>query len=161
MTLDLQEEQFSKAYIRAVAAVAGIKVLIPEIDDDSVDVQFSVKSVAGKPVSPIIDIQLKCTAVHAPKSGFIHFPLELKNYNDLRGNRVVPRYLIVMLISKKITDWINHSDQELALRKCAYWVSLENQPESSSKTRVTVKVPCSQLFAPDTLRNWFGMGAVE
>ena len=37
MTLNLQMEQFSLAYIRAVAASAGYQMVRPEIDIDSVD----------------------------------------------------------------------------------------------------------------------------
>ena len=49
MTPEQQMEQFSLAYVRAVAAAARIKVDRPEVDDDSVDVQFSVRSVVGRP----------------------------------------------------------------------------------------------------------------
>lgn len=40
MTLDQQKEQFSYAYVRAVAAVAQIAVTPPTVDDDSVDLIF-------------------------------------------------------------------------------------------------------------------------
>ena len=38
MDLNTQKEQFSIAYMRALAAVAAIKVDRHEVDDDSIDV---------------------------------------------------------------------------------------------------------------------------
>ena len=58
LDLSAQKEQFSHAYVRAVAAVAGFAVAKPEVDDDSVD--LSIKSKLHS-VRPQVDVQLKCS----------------------------------------------------------------------------------------------------
>lgn len=52
MTEEQQKEQFSVAYVRAVAAVAGINIYRPEVDDDSVDIGFAARAFDGLPLRP-------------------------------------------------------------------------------------------------------------
>lgn len=37
MHISQQQEQFSRAYVHAIASVAGFTLYIPQVDDDSVD----------------------------------------------------------------------------------------------------------------------------
>ena len=60
MTEEQQKEQFSIAYVRAIAAAACINIYRCEVDEDSIDLGFSVRSVAGQGKSPKLDAQLKC-----------------------------------------------------------------------------------------------------
>jgi len=62
MDLNTQKEQFSIAYVRAVAAVAGVKILRAEVDDDSIDIGFERSGgCAAK-----LDLQLKCRPLPQP-----------------------------------------------------------------------------------------------
>lgn len=150
MTEEIQKEQFSYAYVRAIAAVAGIKVDKPEVDDDSVDLRFSVKSVAGATVPPLIETQVKATADSIKHDG-LHYELKLKNYNDLRGERIVPRYLIVLLVPPIPAEWLNQTTEQLVLKKCAYWLSLKDLPVTKNATSVTVTIPSAQVFSVEVL----------
>ena len=47
MTLDDQKEQFSFAYVRAVASAAQISVSEPAVDDDSIDLIFHRRGGGG------------------------------------------------------------------------------------------------------------------
>ena len=58
MDLNIQKEQFSIAYIHALAAAAGLKLDRYSIDDDSIDILLSR---AGHR-SPHLSLQLKCSA---------------------------------------------------------------------------------------------------
>ena len=49
MDIAAMKEQFSKAYVRAVAAVAGFSGYEPEVDDDSVDWETSGKVPTSAP----------------------------------------------------------------------------------------------------------------
>jgi hypothetical protein len=62
MDVSQRKEQFSLAYVRAVASVAGFSASIPEVDDDSEDLILSGRIVAGVPSRPKIALQLKCTS---------------------------------------------------------------------------------------------------
>lgn len=86
MTLNDQKEQFSIAYVRAVASVAAAKVSRVEVDDDSVDV--TLERSGG--CAPRLDLQLKCTGVDDHPAGVVTFPLKLKNYDDLRRRTLAP-----------------------------------------------------------------------
>ena len=112
-----QQEEFSRAYIYAVAAAAGMKFSPAAApDDDSVDVMIS-------------------------------FPLKAKNYEDLRHTDYqTPRILVVVFVPEQVRDWTAHTEQALVLRYCAYWWSLGGLPASSNQRSTTVHLPRTNLF---------------
>lgn len=150
MTLDDQKEHFSYAYARAVAATAAIGVATPEVDDDSVDLILSKKGGGTVFRSPRLEIQVKCadqTTLQITPTN-IHFPLKLKNYDELRStDLLVPRILLVVLVPNILTDWLNWTSQELALRRAGYWLSLRGMPATTNTTNVTVHVPLANEFS--------------
>jgi hypothetical protein len=147
MTLDEQKEQFSFAYVRAVAAAAQIVVSEPSVDDDSVDLSFQKKGGNGTVRSPRLEAQVKCTEVANIHPTHIAYPLKLKNYEELRPtNLLVPRILIVVTVPDDIVTWLSHSEDELAMRKCGYWASLRGMQDTSNSTNVTVHLARANQF---------------
>ena len=63
MYINQRKEQFSVAYVRAIAALAGYSFYKPEIDDDSVDLGIVGRDGTGPLSSPRLELQLKCTLV--------------------------------------------------------------------------------------------------
>jgi hypothetical protein len=154
MELPNQKEQFSIAYVRAIVSVAGFVISRQEVDEDSVDLTLSARGVSGTYRSPKIDIQLKCTARDLIHDDHLHFPLPRKNYDELRGDRfLVPRLLVVVTVPEALDDWLAQSEEELILRRCGYWMSLRDAPETSNTETVTVYVPRSNLFTAPVLKN--------
>lgn len=152
MDLNQRKEQFSNAYVRAVASVAGFTLAKPEVDDDSIDLMVAQRGGSGTVRSPRLDLQLKCTGQDIISDGNLHFPLKLKNYEDLRvDNILVPRILVVLCVPDDLTDWIEHSEQQMLIRHCAYWVSLRSEPATTNTTNVTVQIPRLNLFHPASL----------
>ncbi len=153
MELTLQKEQFSKAFVHAISTVAGYKAATPtEIDDDSVDYMVSATGGNGTIRSPKLEMQLKCTAVPSLLDDGLHFPLEIKNYNDLIPvNLQVPRILVVVIVPASVSEWILQSEDELSMRKCAYWISLRGFPVSGNETNQTVILPNDQLMTVEAL----------
>lgn len=152
MDINQQKERFSDAYLQAVAAVAGFVCYKPQPDVDSVD--WGIGAVGGKGTirSPRIELQLKCTARNLMDDHQIRYPLPLKNYDELRAeNYQVPRILVVVVIPTEVNEWLIHSEEQLAMRYCGYWVSLRGMPETHNESTVTVHVPRSQRFAVDAL----------
>ena len=152
MDINAQKEQFSRAYVQAVAAVAGYAWALPSVDDDSIDLILSAKGGGGTARRPRVELQLKCHAAKPPTGSSFSFPLKIKNYDDLRDDTIVPRILVVLLVPSSQTDWLTYTEQELSLRRAAYWVSLRSQPTRTNKTTVTVQVPRHQHFDVDGLR---------
>lgn len=98
MDLSTQKEQFSIAYVKAIAAQAGLNYAIPVVDNDSIDISIIGRGFKGRIRSPQIDVQLKCTSNGVFEEDTLKFDLKLKNYNDLRGEGcLAPRYLVVLV----------------------------------------------------------------
>lgn len=128
-------------------ATAGFNIFKPEVDQNSVDQSIASGDHPELPSQPCIDIQLKSTSVDVRRSGAPRYPLKLKNYSDLRPERLaVPRILVLVFVPAEVERWISHSEEELALRHCGYWVSLRGVPETTNTETVTVSIPRSALL---------------
>lgn len=147
MTPNLQMELLSLTYVRAVAASAGFQVNTPVPDVDSVDGVIS--STTNR--RPKIDFQAKATTQDMLRNGAVHFPLSVKNYNDLRADTLSPRILIVLIMPSNPQDWTVQTDEELCMRHCAYWHSLEGEPETSNARSVTVHLPTNNILSVNQL----------
>jgi len=144
---EIRKEQFSHAYVRAVASAAGCVVGLFGVDHDSVDLSLRSQDTFGPISSPQLDLQIKCTARIVPIEDEIRFPLKIKNYNDLRReNLLVPRILVLVLVPQHVGAWLSQSEEEMRVRHCAYWLSLRGLPEKPNDYSVTVRVPRSNIF---------------
>ncbi|MEG4317979.1 MULTISPECIES: DUF4365 domain-containing protein [unclassified Microcoleus] len=153
MELNQQKELFSKAYVRAVAAVAGFSIDLLELDLNSIDLQITAGSGEGSVYFPELKLQLKCTSRDLIDGDCIRYPLKVKNYNDLRKNALVPRILVVVLVPENLEDWLQQSESELCMKNCAYWMSLRGQPETQNIGNVTVSLPPSNQFTVEALKS--------
>ena len=149
MTPNIRMSRFSIAYIRAVAAVLGYGVLETAADEDLDSVDGKLVSFTG--MRPQIDFQAKATTRHGLGEGGIHFPLPIKNYDDLRADTRTPRILIVLLMPPDEDDWLTQNADELCLRRCAYWLSLEGMGAVSNSSSVTVTIPAANVFGREQL----------
>jgi hypothetical protein len=141
-----KQEEFSIAYIRALAAPLGFNPGNIEIDDDSIDITFAAKYDNSSLIrSPKLDLQLKCTQMEFSDDNFLHYNLSVKNYDDLRGSNVAnPRYLVVLCVPQNDNDWVSVKEKELILRYSAYWFSLRYAPATTNSTSITIKIPMEQ-----------------
>ena len=154
MDLSQQQEQFSRAYVHAVATVAGFSLHRPDIDVDSIDTVVSASGMNGLYASPRLDAQLKCTYQEVVGETTVAFELKIKNYDELRAeNILVPRLLIVVAVPRDRREWMVHQEEQLLLRRCGWWFSLRGFPTSKNEKTVTVSIPRSQVFSPDQLTN--------
>jgi hypothetical protein len=150
--LNQRKEQFSNAYVRAVASVAGFTLSKPEVDDDSIDLTLAQRGGGGTIRSPRVELQLKCTKRDIMRNGALHLPLKLKNYNDLRTtDLLVPRILVVLCVPDELDSWIRHSEQDLLMRHCGYWTSLRGLPDVPNEGKITVELPQANQFTPAAL----------
>jgi len=156
MDLNSQKEEFSYAYIYAVASTAGhsFQLTSRQLDREGIDVMIAGGTEGGGLVEyPRLDLQIKCTSVDVLGDDFITYPLEIKSYNDLRREHLlVPRILVVVLVPDDIEQWLHQSSVELCMRHCAYWVSLRGEPATENKKTVTVYLPCENVFAVNSLK---------
>ena len=121
------------------------------MDQNSVDLSIHDDG----PDRPALNLQLKATAIlDAPRNGCFSFRLPIKNYDDLRCETRIPRLLVVLELPQDEARWMMVTSEELALRRRAYWLSLQGgeHGEVSNKTTVTVHVPVGNVLNVETLQ---------
>lgn len=149
----MKMEQFSRAYVAALAAQAGCNSARPEVDEDSVDLELSMKGISGcKRSRGKLEMQLKCTHAADRSRDFFPFSLSIKNYDELRADVVIPRLLVVVCVPEECEDWTEQTEEQLCLHHCAYWLSLAGMPETNNAESVTVHIPRNQIFSVEFLR---------
>ena len=144
MTPNISMSRLSMTYIRAIAAASGYSVYETPTDEDLDSVDGKLVSFTG--ARPQIDFQAKATSQDILRDDIIHFPLPVKNYDDLRAATRTPRILIVLLMPPDRDEWLTQSVEELCLRHCAYWLSLEGKGPVPNTSSVTVQIPTANLF---------------
>jgi Domain of unknown function (DUF4365) len=124
-------------------------VSLRNVDDDSIDLTLCSKMLGRR---PSVDVQLKCTGQDIFEEDVLKFFLDKGNYDDLRLEDVlVPRILIVVTVPADLEDWLEHSEEQLVIRKCGYWVSLRGLPPTPNSSGLTVSLPRTNMFTPETL----------
>lgn len=102
-----------------------------------------------------MNIQLKAT-IKTPSDDGTHlsyFVQGIRRYDELRKDHREPvRSLVVLFLPPQHADWLACSEEQLALKRCAYWASIRNAPEADNDSGKTVKVPKSQLLNPENLK---------
>ena len=145
-----REEGLSRAYAYAIASFAGYTISEENFDRDGIDLRIH----AGGCGSPSIALQLKATInLRGPlEDGNYRYDVPIGNYGNLMGVYQTPRYLVVLSLPKDERFWLSSSDEELVLRHCAYWVSLEGMERSDNRSSVTISIPPSNRFDATALR---------
>ncbi|MDF5708744.1 MAG: DUF4365 domain-containing protein [Nostoc sp. S4] len=156
MYITTQKEEFSYAYINAVASAAGYSFQIAPRPLDLVGVDVTITGIAtpGSRRRTRIDLQVKCTSQQLLDNDFVKFPLLIKNYDELRNDNPDddPLLLVVVLIPDLQEDWLQQSETELCLKRCAYWVSIRGQPPTENQSTVTVYLPRQNIFSVEVLQ---------
>lgn len=143
-----QKEQFSLAYLHAVASVAGFNLGHFHVDDDSVDVVLKAPGEIAGIRQLHLNIQLKCTQNLAGDDEHWSFRLKRKNYEDLRRENVhVPAILVVLHVPRDVASWLVAREDAMTLSRRAYWVSLSGSaPLPSDQQSVVVRLPRRNVF---------------
>lgn len=141
MNLNDQKEQFSFAYIHAVAACAGYQFeILASPDRHSVDARlFSDVE--------IIEVQAKATSQDIERNGIVRFPLSIKNHEDLRNpDAMALRLLVVVRLPDDPDAWLDQTQDQLCLAGRGVWLILRGEPATQNVDSVTVQIPTSNRF---------------
>ena len=149
-----EEEALSRVYVQAVAARAGYVTSNCDLDRDGVDLRIH----AGGDMRPALDMQLKATInLREATDGLFRFPLKQRNYDLLRIDTQTPRLLVVLALPTERGDWMTITEQELVLRRCAFWLSLAGYEEKPNRSSVTVQIPPVNRFDVEGLHALMGL----
>jgi hypothetical protein len=149
------KEELSYAYLHAVAANVGYSCDRPQKDRDSVDVQVKARFPPGggiEFISPEISFQLKATTKVEATEEMFTFDLPIKNFRDLRINHPFPRLLMVLVLPKDRSEWIQVDKERLIAKNCSYWCNLKMLEDSDNKTKKSIHVSTKNLLTPQTLK---------
>lgn len=141
-------EALQMSYLRAVAASAGCVVLgKPEIDE-GIDIMFSHTADSHQfDRTAYLQVQMKST------SAFVGQNTDRVSANISRDrwnfycnpNPTIGKIIVIMSVPATQAHWTYARHKGLSIHYCAYWVSIEGQPEATTKT-TTVSAPTSQIF---------------
>lgn len=156
MTEAHTKEELSFAYTQTISALAGMGCEQRKRDygvDGSIhEIVYSKHRRRYVESGHNIDFQLKATVNAKVNNGIILYDLEVKNYRDLIDTEVgTPRILILYVMPREKEKWVEILDDEVKLRKCAYWCSLRGLPDVSNKNRVRIKIKEEQRLTPECL----------
>jgi Domain of unknown function (DUF4365) len=144
----------------AVAARAGCSCVASDRHSDGAGVDATIRAKERFAPDSIltqfsIDIQMKATSSEPTidEAGRHRFELTIKHYDKLRDlETAAPIILVVLFLPSSPDNWLNHSEDGLVSRRCAYWVSLRGAPESSNRATKTIAIPQTNVFSSDGLR---------
>ena len=153
------EAELSYAYLHAVASRGGFSCTYSDrhLDDAGVDavIREDGRKLAtdSQLTSLELHVQLKATFQKPiEQDGRFSYSLTVPRYDRLRTPRVnSPRILVVLYLPPNAEDWLRHSEDGLIAKRCAYWVSLRNAPESANPAHQTVYIPRSQMLSVESL----------
>jgi len=155
MTPEQQKEEVSKAYLHAIAAVCGYSVGSWTQDHGGIDATVGAPSTVGSGhlSRPKVDIQLKASArKDLERPDYISWQLDIAHYDSLRAPAATPHILVVLLLPEDIGQAVEHTVQQLMIRRCAYWVKMTGMAAATDKSK-SVRIPKLNVFSPDALRD--------
>ena len=146
MTPQQRQEEFSKAYVQAIAAACGYTVGAWSQDVTCVD--MTIKS----PNKGAIDFQLKASAQPGIlRTKHLAWQVSREHYDRMRRVNVAqPHYLALLWLPQAEDQWWAHSVEQL-VRKCAYYVKMTGLPEATADDP-TVQIPLAQVLTPTALQ---------
>lgn len=159
--VEKRKEALSKAYVRAIAAKAGVN--IAESDEDfGIDLslrQVIVRNNNGTnrivESGASLDIQLKCSETPQITDTEVIYDLEAKTFNDLADPEANYRILVLLVVPNDEGNWINHTPEQLSIRQCAYWCSLKGETLTTNTATKRISIPLTQSFTPEVVGEMF------
>lgn len=155
MTRNHRQEALCRAYVQAVAAQAGVGTSRPE-PDYGIDLllrEIAVVDGQHQDTSVQIDLQLRATTRASMTDTALVYDLDVNTYNKLRTfSAGSPRILIVLVLPETEREWLIQSPDQLAIRHCAYWLSLAGAPPSTASRSVRVTIPRENVFSAESVR---------
>ena len=153
------ESELSYAYLHAVASNASMACRMSSRHEDNNGIDATLTawgpfSNGGYLTEVDIKVQLKAT-ISIPADDGVHlsyFVNGVNRYDDLRCETIdVCRILVVLFLPADVEERLDHSVDQLILRRCAYWQSLRCAPATTNSSGATIKLPKAQMFSPEAL----------
>ncbi len=155
---EIIKESLSRRYVEVIACRNGYKFEVPN-PVTGVDLSITRSIIQyrnGKKrfidTGEYIQLQIKSTTESSiiADDNSIKYDLESKTYNDLvfrvNSEYITPLYLILMILPDDTNKWVELSNNELVLRKSAFWYipNTGSTPTTNSSSKRIV-IPLNQI----------------
>jgi Domain of unknown function (DUF4365) len=151
-----RQEALSRAYIQAIAAQAGLSFSLPS-NDYGIDLTLNDVEIRGKrrvESGYRLDVQAKSTTQAAVGKTDVRYKMEVQAYEDLRTLKAgSPRILVVLVLPEDEREWCSQTEDQLILRRCAYWLNLQGRVATRNRKSVQVILPRQNIFSAQEVRN--------
>jgi Domain of unknown function (DUF4365) len=156
LTQNHRQEGLCRAYVHAVAALAGVSTSIP-MPDYGIDLSIrwiSQRETQRHDAGVQLDLQLRSTTRAIVSGTEVHFDLDVRTYQSLRTDPRIPRILVVLVLPEDERLWLHQTIDELVVRHCAYWHSLRGAAPSTASSSVRIAIPRRQMFTVEALQTF-------
>jgi hypothetical protein len=150
-----RQESLSRAYIQAIASRCGLNCSFRAFD---YGIDVTVHQIQRRDNRYVetgfnLDIQAKST-YEAPVTDMdVLYDMEVKAYDDLRDPDVgTPRILVLLVQPEAETEWTEATEEELRVRRCAYWLSLRGRGPTTNTSKIRVSIPRANRFSIESLQ---------
>ncbi len=150
-----RQESLSRAYIQAIASRCGLNCSFREFD---YGIDVTVHLIQRRDNRYVetgfnIDIQAKSTYGAIVTDTEVLYDMEVKTYDDLRDPDVgTPRILALLVQPEVEADWTAMTEEELMLRRCAYWLSVKGKEPTTNTSTIRVSIPRVNRFSVEALQ---------
>lgn len=155
LTRNHRQEALCRAYVHAVAALAGVGTSVP-MPDYGVD--LSLRNIEQRGARHLdgrlqLDLQLRSTTRANVTDTHIGYDLDVQTYEFLRELSQIRCLLVVLLLPEDEALWVSQSPEELVVRHCAFWHSLRGAGSTTATSSIRVAIPRSRVFSAQALRD--------
>jgi hypothetical protein len=145
------KEKFSLAFTHAITAAARCTISDLKSDVERIDYTVRQSATHRKYSSAQVDVQMKCTEQDVLRDDGVHWPLSRDHYDWLRDPKTYNRkILVVLLVPRRLEDWLQSNTDGMLLRRTAYWVCLEGADPIQTQS-TTVLLPKANVFNVEQL----------
>lgn len=154
MTQGHRQEALCRAYVQAIAALAGVGTSSYAFDY-GVDMSLRViqqQDNLHQDARVQLDLQLRSTTRASVTDTQVSYDLDVRTYEYLRLSSRIPCILVLLVLPEDETKWLNQSAGELTIRHCAYWISLEGADPTTATSSIRIAIPQTQIFSVQAVR---------
>jgi hypothetical protein len=147
---------FGESFVRVLASAAGLVAGTQDVDVTGVDFSIDLPGDGGTVRYPKIEVQVKSWSNPRGTDDAWHYPMDVRNFNDLAGDDfIVRRYLFLVIVPEDARQFAEADEASLRLHHCGYWASLAHRHriDPSSQRSATVQVPKRNVLTASVLRS--------
>ena len=152
-----QKESLSRAYVQIIAARCGLSWSSPSPDYGVDIILHNVEEMDGQFVQSgyPLEIQVKSTSAAILEKSEVKYDMEIGAFKKLRNPSVVTagRILVLLVLPEDESEWTTVTDENLILRRCAYWLSLKGRDAVDNQSKVRINIPRENVFSDRALRD--------